>query len=144
MSLGLLVGLITLPLPGGGSFALGVAGGPLLVGLVLGRVQRTGPVLWTIPYQASSAVNQLGMLLFLAYAGSTAGHALAQAMGSDQGVRLLAAGVVVTGLTATLMLLGAPGLAGSAARGWRVSSRPWTPSRPSWRMPTIVPGQTPG
>ena len=52
------------------------------------------------------------MLLFLAYAGSTAGHALSEAMASDQGVRLLAAGLVVTGLTATLMVLGAPRLAG--------------------------------
>ena len=121
LSLGLLVGLIVVPMPGGGSFALGVAGGPLLVGLVLGRLQRTGPVLWTIPYQASSAVNQLGMLLFLAYAGSTAGHALAEAMASDQGVRLLAVGVVVTGLTATLMVLGAPRLAG--VRGPRLAGQ---------------------
>ena len=48
LSLGLLVGLVTVALPGGG-FALGVAGGPLLVGLLLGRAQRTGRVLWTIP-----------------------------------------------------------------------------------------------
>ena len=49
MSLGLLAGLLTLPMPRGGTFALGVAGGPLLVGLLLGRVQRTGRILWTIP-----------------------------------------------------------------------------------------------
>ena len=110
--LGLLLGLVEVPLPGGGTFALGVAGGPLLVGLVLGRIQRTGPVLWTIPYQASGAVNQLGVLLFLAYAGSTAGHALAQAATSDEGPRLLLAGFVVTGLTAVTMLHAWPLLAG--------------------------------
>ena len=114
LGLGLLVGLLTVPMPRGGSFSLGVAGGPLLVGLVLGRLQRSGRVLWTIPYQASTAVNQLGMLLFLAYAGSNAGHALAKALGTDQGPRLLALGVVVTGLTATVMLLAGPRLAGVA------------------------------
>ena len=111
LSLGLLLGLVHVPLPGGGTLALGVAGGPLLVGLMLGRLQRTGPVLWTIPYQASSAVNQLGMLLFLAYAGSTAGHALALAATSDQGPRLLLAGLFVTGLTAATILYAWPLLA---------------------------------
>jgi putative transport protein len=114
LALGLLVGLLTVPIPHGGTFSLGVAGGPLLVGLVLGRLQRTGRVLWTIPYQASTAVNQLGMLLFLAYAGSNAGHALSQALATDEGPRLLAVGVVVTGLTATVMLLAGPRLAGVA------------------------------
>ncbi len=112
MSLGLLAGLLTLPMPRGGTFALGVAGGPLLVGLLLGRVQRTGRILWTIPYQASGAVNQLGMLLFLAYAGSNAGHALSNALATDQGPRLLVAGIAVTGLTAALMLFAGPRLVG--------------------------------
>ncbi len=112
LSLGLLVGLISVPLPGGATFALGLAGGPLLVGLVLGRLQRTGPLLWTIPHRASGAVNQLGMLLFLAYAGSSAGSALAQAVSSNQGVRLLAVGLVVTALTATVMVVAGPALAG--------------------------------
>jgi putative transport protein len=114
LSIGLLVGAITLPMPHGGSFALGVAGGPLLVGLVLGRVQRSGRVLWTIPYQASNAVNQLGMLLFLAYAGSNAGHALSKAVATDEGPRLLAVGVVVSGLTAAVMVFAGPRLAGIA------------------------------
>lgn len=114
LTLGLLVGLPTLPMPGGGSFALGVAGGPLLVGLVLGRIQRTGRVLWTVPYQAAGAVNQLGMLLFLAFAGSNAGHPLSKALATDEGPRLLVAGIVVTGLTAAVMLLAGPRLAGVA------------------------------
>ena len=114
LTIGLLVGLLVVPVPNGSTFALGMAGGPLLVGLVLGRLQRTGRVLWTIPYQASGAINQLGMLLFLAYAGSNAGHALAQALASDQGPRLLAVGVVVTGITAAVMIVAGPRLAGVA------------------------------
>jgi putative transport protein len=114
LCLGLFAGLLTLPMPRGGTFALGLAGGPLLVGLVLGRMQRTGRILWTIPYQASGAVNQLGMLLFLAYAGSNAGEGLSKALATDEGPRLLAVGIVVTGLTAAAMLLAGPRLAGVA------------------------------
>lgn len=114
LTLGLLAGLLVVPLPNDTTFALGMAGGPLLVGLLLGRLQRTGRVLWTIPYQASGAVNQLGMLLFLAYAGSNAGNALAKALASDQGPRLLALGFVVTGVSATVMLVAGPRLAAVA------------------------------
>jgi putative transport protein len=110
LALGLLVGLVAVPMPDGGTFALGIAGGPLVVGLLLGRLQRTGPILWTIPYQASTAVNQLGMLLFLAYAGSNAGHALADALGTNEGPRLFATGLVVTTLTAVGMLVAGPRL----------------------------------
>ena len=43
MALGLLLGMIPFPLPGGGTFSLGVAGGPLVMALVLGWLGRTGP-----------------------------------------------------------------------------------------------------
>ena len=43
LALGVLLGELQFPLPGGGQFALGLAGGPLLVGLIVGRAGRTGP-----------------------------------------------------------------------------------------------------
>src|SRR5207253_2238971 len=42
MALGVMLGLIPLPLPGGAMLRLGLAGGPLIAGLVLGRLERTG------------------------------------------------------------------------------------------------------
>jgi putative transport protein len=105
LGLGLLLGLVVVPLPGGQTLALGVAGGPLLVGLVLGRLQRSGPVLWSLPHSVSSTLSQFGMLAFLAYAGSTSGAALAKALASDIGPRLLIAGAVVTAVTAVGLLL---------------------------------------
>ena len=92
LGIGLLVGLIQVPLPGGSTVSLGIAGGPLLVGLVVGRLQRTGPVLWSLPHSVSATLTQLGMLMFLAYAGSNAGAALADALASDLGPRLLGDG----------------------------------------------------
>jgi putative transport protein len=112
LALGVLLGLLQFPLPGGGHFALGLAGGPLLVGLVAGRAGRTGRVLWTLPHSVASTLSQLGMVLFLAYAGSNAGSALADALGSPTGPRLLAAGAVVTIVTAATVLLGGRWLAG--------------------------------
>ncbi|MCP6446151.1 transporter, partial [Klebsiella pneumoniae] len=50
IALGLLVGKIPFPIPGGGVLELGSAGGPLIVGLILGALGRTGPIVWRIPY----------------------------------------------------------------------------------------------
>ena len=49
VAIGLLVGLVTIPLPGGIQFSLGPAAGPLVVGMVVGAVHRTGPLSWDLP-----------------------------------------------------------------------------------------------
>ena len=100
LALGVLVGLLTFPLPGGGQFVLGMAGGPLIVGLVLGRIGRTGTVLWSLPASAAATLNHLGMMLFLAYAGSNSGSALADAIVTPTGWRVLVVGFVVTSFSA--------------------------------------------
>lgn len=86
LSLGLLigvfVGLLSVPLPGGISVSLGVAGGVLIVGLILGRLQRSGPIIWSIPHGSSVTLTQLGIVLFLAYAGSNSGAAFPGAIDS--------------------------------------------------------------
>jgi putative transport protein len=121
--LGLLIGLIAIPLPGGGVLSLGIAGGTLVAGLVLGRLHRTGPILWSVPYATSNALGQYGMLAFLAFAGSSSGAALLGALRTDVGPRLFLVGVLIT-VTAALMLrilgpriggLSGPVLAGSIA-----------------------------
>lgn len=112
LALGVLLGELQFPLPGGSEFALGLAGGPLLVGLIVGRAGRTGPVLWSLPHGVASTLSQLGMMLFLAYAGSNSGSALADALGSPTGPRLLAVGAVVTIVTAATVIIGGRLLAG--------------------------------
>jgi putative transport protein len=112
LALGVLLGELQFPMPGGGHFALGMAGGPLVVGLIVGRAQRTGPILWTLPHAVSSTLSQLGMMLFLAYAGSNSGSALAEALRGPTGPRLLVVGAIVTIVTAAIVLLGGRYLAG--------------------------------
>jgi putative transport protein len=111
--LGLLLGLVAIPLPGR-TLVLGAAAGPLLVGLVLGRAGRTGPVVWQLPYATNQTLRQLGALLFLAVIGLGAGPDLAGAITSARGLTLLGLGAVLTtlgavGLVAGARLLGAGG-----------------------------------
>ena len=53
LALGVIVGMIPIPLPGGTALKLGNAGGPLLVALILGAKGRTGPIVWQVPYGAN-------------------------------------------------------------------------------------------
>lgn len=79
IALGLLLGAISVPLPGGARFSLGLAGGPLVMGLILGRLGRTGPLVWSSPYSANMTLRQFGVVLFLAGVGVKAGGALTTA-----------------------------------------------------------------
>lgn len=99
LALGVALGVITLPL-GGVSLALGSAAGPLVVGLVLGKLDRTGPLVWTIPNAANLIIRQLGLVLFLASVGLASGQAFASVAFSVQG--LMVGGVAMVLLTLVL------------------------------------------
>lgn len=100
MSIGLLIGLVKLPLPGGGDVELGVGGGPLIAGLVLGTLSRSGPVTWQVPHAANLTLRQLGILVFLAAVGIRSGATFGDAVGTATGARLALAAVVTTVLIA--------------------------------------------
>jgi putative transport protein len=74
MALGLLLGMTTFELPGNVTFKLGYAGGPIIIGLLLGALRRTGPVVWTLPYSANLTLRQIGLILLLAGIGVNSGH----------------------------------------------------------------------
>ncbi len=95
MVLGVLVGMAPIPLPGGNTVRLGLAGGPLLVALILGNLEHTGRITWVIPISANLTLRQIGLLLFLAGVGTRAGYDFVQTL-QTSGLRLLAAGAVIT------------------------------------------------
>jgi len=101
---GLLLGLLPIPLPGGGLFRLGIAGGPLLVALVLSKLDRTGPLVWSLPYGANLTLRQFGLVLFLAGIGTRAGDAFMTTLMSRGGLILFGSGIVITMVTAGLAL----------------------------------------
>src|SRR5581483_6464582 len=96
---GVLVGLVPLPLPGGLTVRLGLGGGPLVVALLLGARERTGPLVWTLPYSANLTLRQLGLILFLAGVGTRAGHEFVTTLAQGGGLALFVAGAAITGAT---------------------------------------------
>jgi putative transport protein len=94
--LGVLLGLIAIPLPGGVHLSLGYAGGPLLVALILGTRERTGPLVWSLPYSANLTLRQIGLILFLAGIGTRAGSAFLTTFTQGNGPMLLLAGGLAT------------------------------------------------
>lgn len=90
LTIGLVFGLLSLPLPGGGQFVLGTATGPLIIGVVLGAIGRTGPVVWQLPSGVNNGFNQLFLLIFLAGVGTESGANLVDALSSTLGLQLVA------------------------------------------------------
>jgi putative transport protein len=107
IAIGLLIGMIPIPLPGGITFRLGLAGGPLLVALVLGALRRTGPILWTMPYSANLTLRQFGLILLLASVGVRSGSAFFAAFRSGEGWLILAVGfALIVTTTAVALVVG--------------------------------------
>lgn len=104
LTLGLLVGQIPIPLPGGISLTLGNAGGPLIVALILGRLRRTGPIVWTLPYSANLTLRQMGLILLLAGIGVNSGYTFLETFTQSGGYLIFLAGAAVT-LTASILTL---------------------------------------
>lgn len=96
MSLGLLLGLIPIPLPGGITFTLGSAGGPLIVALILGALRRTGPLVWTIPYSANLTLRQIGLMMLLAAVGLKSGYTFLSTFSQSGGVNIFLVGAVIS------------------------------------------------
>jgi len=93
--LGVLFGMMPIPMPGGNNIRLGLAGGPLLMALALGKIERTGRITWAIPISANFTLRQIGLLLFLAGVGTRAGFDFVQTLRTE-GAQLLLAGAAIT------------------------------------------------
>ena len=93
--LGVAVGLVPIPLPNGLVIRLGGAGGAFLVSLVLGHFGRIGPLRLYMPSAARQVTRELGLMLFLAGAGTNAGAQLVATL-QQQGWRLFLGGAVIT------------------------------------------------
>jgi len=102
--LGIGLGLVPFRLVSGVELKLGIAGGAFLVSLLLGHFGRIGSLRLVVPAAARNLTRELGLMLFLAGAGTTAGAQLVQAI-QKQGWSLLLAGAAVTLLSVAVGLL---------------------------------------
>ncbi|MDO5730090.1 aspartate:alanine exchanger family transporter [Corynebacterium sphenisci] len=111
LALGLGLGAIPIPLPGGATLSLGFGGGPILAGLVLGALGRTGPVRWQLPYHATRTLEAAGMALFMAGVGTSAGAGFREALTDPASLRYIGLGLVLTVVAAVAVV--------AAAMAWR-------------------------
>ncbi len=102
IGLGLVLGMIEIPL-GTFDFKLGYAGGPLIVGLILGALRRTGSLVWTLPYSSTVTLQQLGLILLLAGIGINSGSSFANSL-NFAAIWIFAASVIISLLTALSIL----------------------------------------
>jgi putative transport protein len=102
--LGIGVGLIPFRLANGVDVKLGTAGGAFLVSLLIGHFGRIGPLRLYVPAAAKNLTRELGLMLFLAGAGTNAGAQLVQVI-QKQGWDLLLAGALITILSVAVGLL---------------------------------------
>jgi putative transport protein len=105
LTLGLLVGILPIHLPGDLTLRMGFAGGPLIAGLVLGAVERTGPLVWSVPYGANMTLRQIGLVLFLSGIGTRAGYAFVSTFFQGNGMLIFLVGTVITFTTSMLILV---------------------------------------
>ncbi|MGC1375992.1 MAG: TrkA C-terminal domain-containing protein [Anaerolineales bacterium] len=102
--LGVALGTIHIPLPNGLDLKLGGAGGVFLVGLLIGHFGRVGSFRLWVPPAARNITRDLGLMFFLAGAGTSAGAQIVQVV-QQQGVGLVTAGILVSSVTVLTGLL---------------------------------------
>lgn len=93
--LGVLFGKLTISFPGGVSFSPGLTGGVLMIALFLSALGKTGPIMWTMSGPANQLLRQLGLLLFLAEVGTSAGHTLVATF-QESGLLMFGVGAAIT------------------------------------------------
>ena len=105
LTLGLLLAFLQIPLPGGGTLVLGTATAPLVLGVVLGALGRTGPIIWALPGNVSNTLNQFSLLVFLVAVGTGAGSGLVTAL-ADDALPLIVLGLAISAAHAIICVVG--------------------------------------
>lgn len=112
IALGAVVGSIPFLVPGlPAPVKLGLAGGPLVVAILLARLANTGSLVWHLPPSANLALREIGITLFLAAVGIKSGEKFLEVLAGGDGVRWLLCGVLIT--AAPLLVVGL------VARAWK-------------------------
>lgn len=97
IGLGALLGSIPLYIPGfPAALKLGLAGGPLVVALLLSRIGSIGPLYWFMPPSANLALRELGIVLFLSVVGLKSGGNFVDTLVHGDGLEWMACGVIIT------------------------------------------------
>jgi putative transport protein len=97
IALGVVLGTMPIAFPGiPHPIRLGLAGGPLIVALILSRVGRIRRQVWHMPINTNLAFREFGIALFFAAVGLSAGAQFFETVFSPTGIKWLLAGICVT------------------------------------------------
>ncbi|MEG1748268.1 MAG: TrkA C-terminal domain-containing protein [Tannerellaceae bacterium] len=102
--LGVLFGKLNISFSDSFSFSPGLTGGILIVALVLSAIGKTGPIIWSMSGSANQLLRQLGLLLFLAEVGTSAGGNLVSTF-QESGWTLFGVGMAITMVPMIVALL---------------------------------------
>ncbi len=95
--LGVAAGLMPFTIPGlPVPLKLGLAGGPLVLAILLARLGKLGPLVWFMPATANTALREMGIILFLASVGLKAGEKFLPTLLSNDGLVWLAGACAIT------------------------------------------------
>ncbi|WP_122004626.1 putative transporter [Serratia marcescens] len=99
IGLGVLLGSIPLFVPGfPAALRLGLAGGPLVAALILGRIGSIGKLYWFMPPSANLALRELGIVLFLAVVGLKSGGNFIDTLLHGEGLTWIGYGALITAI----------------------------------------------
>jgi len=103
--LGVLLGTLPFAIPGiPQPVRLGLAGGPLIIAILLSRLGHLGSLVWHMPVNTNLAFRELGITLFLAAVGLKAGEKFFETVFTQTGLIWLAAAAIIT--TVPLVTIG--------------------------------------
>ena len=97
IGLGVLFGSIPFYIPGFPvALKLGLAGGPLVVALILARIGSIGKLYWFMPPSANLALREIGIVLFLAVVGLKSGGNFIDTLVNGSGLEWMGYGIFIT------------------------------------------------
>lgn len=97
IGLGVLLGSIPVFVPGfPAALKLGLAGGPLIMALILGRIGSIGKLYWFMPPSANLALRELGIVLFLSVVGLKSGGDFIHTLVDGEGLSWIGYGALTT------------------------------------------------
>ena len=97
IALGVILGSWPISIPGmPAPVRLGLAGGPLLVAIILSRLGHVGALVWYMPISANFMLREVGIVLFLACVGIRSGDRFVETLVNGHGVQWMLYGALIT------------------------------------------------
>ncbi len=106
ITLGVILGSWPLYIPGiPSAVKLGLAGGPLIIAIILSRIDSWGTMTWHMPKSSNIILKDIGIVLFLACVGLNAGDQFIATLVEGDGLKWLGFAAMITLLPLLLISL---------------------------------------